>query len=68
MTDKVEQDAHIREMMRIAVDKAFMERIGKLFDMWIVDSAGQPERAANGARKSIAIYREAIIAIETVEL
>jgi hypothetical protein len=54
--------------MQEAVDKAFMERIGKLFDMWIVDSGGQPERCATGTRKSIEIYREARAIIDKVEL
>jgi hypothetical protein len=62
------QDAYIRRMMQEAVDKAFMERIGKLFDMWIVDSGGQPERCATGTRKSIEIYREARAIIDKVEL
>jgi hypothetical protein len=63
-----QQDEHIRSMMRRAVDQAFMARIGKLFDMWIVDSTGQPERAANGTKKTIAIYKEAVEIIDEIEL
>ena len=63
-----EQDDHIRELMRAAVDQAFIKCIGRLFDNWVLDPGGQPARAAVGAQKTIAIYREAMAVIDTVEL
>lgn len=61
MTD---QNDHIKTMMRAAIDQAFQQQIGKLFDVWFIDSANQPQRAIAGTKKLITIYREAIAAIE----
>jgi hypothetical protein len=53
-----------RELVRAALDDAFMKQIGKLFEVWCGNPAGQPERAATGAKNAIAVYREAMTALE----
>jgi hypothetical protein len=58
---------HIKDLMRTAVDEAFQAQVGKLFSVWFVDPGGQPERAAAGTKKLIAIYKQAMAAIEGMQ-
>lgn len=61
-------DDRMRVMIAEALDKAFQEQVRHLFEVWMKDPKGQPERAAMGIRRAVASYRRAIEAIETEKL
>jgi hypothetical protein len=63
----LEQDEQIRLLMRAALDDAFKAQIMTLYRVWVTDRVGQPERAANGAKIAIDIYKQAIKAIDKLE-
>ena len=57
-------NAHIRALALDALDEALKERIKSLFQVWMRDDTGQPDRAATGARQAIKAYRDATVAME----
>jgi hypothetical protein len=63
MNDEAE-NADIKQLMLAAIDEAFQQQLGKLFQVWFVDPTGQPDRAAAGAARLIATYRQSIAMIE----
>ena len=53
-------DEHTRENVRAiwleAMDEALKDRVKQLFEIWMKDDRGQPERAANGTQRGINAY------------
>lgn len=58
----------IRALVLEAMDQALQEHFRKLFANWISDDLKQPERARNGARRALKIYREAVKLLEEANL
>lgn len=46
------------QLDREAVDNAYRHKIEQLFDVWMRDSTGQPERAVTGARIATKAYMD----------
>jgi len=65
----IEQDEHIRRLIRAALDDAFKLQIGLLYKVWLTqpgDTAAQG-RAAIGVGHAIKAYQKAVIAIDAWE-
>jgi hypothetical protein len=65
-----ERDEHIKLLMRQALDKAFCQQIGKLYQVWLsnpADLVEQRKRTAKGAHNAIEVYRIAIAAVDDWE-
>jgi hypothetical protein len=61
-------DQHIKRLMHKALDEAFMGQICTLYKVWVTDRTGQPQRAANGTRIALDVYKQAFAAIENLEV
>jgi len=57
----------VKPLLKQALDDALTEHIKLLFAGWLKDDTDQPERAARGARKAIAAWRQAKEAIASME-
>src|SRR5262245_60697770 len=57
-------DKHLLELDRAALDKAYQAQIGHLFEVWMRDSAGQPERAGKGVQQARRAYIESMKALD----
>jgi len=50
----------IRELTAAAIDQAFQDHVGHLFDVWLKDTSDdQPSRAAKGMQNWIGAYLRA---------
>jgi hypothetical protein len=71
MSDTIEQDEHLRRMMRQAFDDAFKLQIGLLYKTYLanISSVGDKQRqyTAKGIENAAAAYRVALSAIEEWE-
>lgn len=61
-----EQDEHIKQLMRAALDEAFKQQVALLYKVWLSnpDLDEQRGRTAIGARNAIEIYRIAVSAVD----
>lgn len=59
-------DERITRLCNEALDQALRGQIAHLFEVWMKDDDGQPERAKAGAQKAIAAFRQAVQAIDDV--
>jgi hypothetical protein len=57
-------NAHIRSLLKDALDSALRDHVKHVFDVWMKDDTDQPARAATGVRNGIAAYRQACEAID----
>jgi len=46
----------VRKLMLDALDEAFKEKIKDLYEVWLRDETGQPQRAAKGAENALRAY------------
>ena len=60
-------DYKLLDLDRQALDHAYMDKIEKLFSIWVSDDTGQPERAVKGATQAKRAYLEAQRALEMKE-
>jgi len=60
-------DAHLFELDRKAIEDAYVEHVRQLFEVWMKDAQGQPERAVQGARRARKAYIGAMAAVEKRE-
>jgi hypothetical protein len=61
-------DTAVRAIIQAALDSALRNQVEHLFEIWMKDDRGQPQRASTGIRRAVAAYRHAIRAIETERL
>ena len=62
-----EQDEHIKQLMRTALDKAFCQQIIHLYTIWLsnpADLVEQRKRTAKGAHNAIEVYCVAMAAVD----
>jgi hypothetical protein len=57
-------DKHLLDLDEQAVDAAYVEHIKQLFEVWMKDAQGQPERAVSGARRARRAYIGVMMEIE----
>jgi len=57
-------DQRILELERVAIENAFNEQIVHLYQTWMKDDTGQPERAGKGAAQARRAYIRSMSAIE----
>src|SRR5262245_2770452 len=57
-------DRRIVQLERDAIEQYFSEQMGHLYQSWISDDTGQPERAAKGAAQARRAYIRSINAID----
>lgn len=62
-----EYDAQMLEIEREAIDKAFRDQSVRLFETWMKDNTGQPQRALNGMRQARSAYVQAMKAFDERE-
>jgi hypothetical protein len=60
-------NARLLELDHEAVEQAYKNQIMHLFETWMKDERGQPQRAVNGARQAQRAYVGAMIEIEKRE-
>jgi hypothetical protein len=60
-------EAHLLELDRRAIEDAYMDQIKHLFQVWMKDDKGQPQRALVGARQARKAYIGSMEGIEKRE-
>lgn len=55
------------QLDRQAIEQAYVQQVTFLFQQWMKDHTGQPERALRGARQARAAYSGAMTSIEVRE-
>jgi hypothetical protein len=60
-------DIRLLELDREAIEEAYKNQIMHLFETWMKDERGQPQRAVTGARQAQRAYIGAMIEIEKRE-
>lgn len=56
-------DVQMRQLLVESLEAGLRAQVKHYFEVWMKDPTGQPERAANGIRRSVAAYRHAVEAI-----
>jgi hypothetical protein len=59
-----EFEKRILELDRMAIETAYSQQVTHLFETWMRDPAGQPERALRGVNQARKAYVESMTAIE----
>jgi hypothetical protein len=54
-----EEREHLRALTLKAIDQAYENQIGRLFEVWMKDSHEQPKRAINGTQIAISAHMRA---------
>jgi hypothetical protein len=60
-------DTRIAELDREAINNAYRRKVEKLFEIWLADATGQPQRATAGVANARKAYIGAMTAIERRE-
>jgi len=60
-------DGHLNDLDKQALDEAYKSRIHHLFEVWMKDETGQPERASVGVRQARRAYIHAMGKVEERE-